>query len=145
MDELPVPLLFFFFFWITAYISNKSYDGNQLSLSGFPLGPAYYDRCLYLHPKNWKKTTHVHATSRTQRAQSKNFLTQPTSNYPREERVSYLDTLTGGMPRACPQYLLFSVYDFHPGPCSSSASARRRSRYLEKPSSRSLERGHTPK
>ncbi len=81
-------IFFFFFFWIKAYNSNQSYDGNQLSLSGFPLGPAYYDRCLYLHPKNWKKTTHVHATSRTHRAQSKNFLKHPTSNYPREERVS---------------------------------------------------------
>ncbi len=36
--------VFFFFFWITSYISNQFYDGNQLSLSGFTLGPAYYDR-----------------------------------------------------------------------------------------------------
>ena len=40
--------------------------------------------------------------------------------------------LTGGPPRACRQYLLLSVYGVHHGPWSSSASAGRRSRTLDK-------------
>ncbi len=33
------------FLWggITSYISNQSYGGNQLSLSGLPIGPASFD------------------------------------------------------------------------------------------------------
>ena len=69
------------------------------------------------------------------------FLTQHASNYPREERVSYLDTLAGGTPRACRQYLLLSVYGVHHGPCLHRLPPGA----AEKPSSRSLERGCTPK
>ena len=44
---LQTRVIMSFFFWITSYISNQSYDGNQLSLSGLPLGPAYYDVSIF--------------------------------------------------------------------------------------------------
>ena len=43
MKNMAQVEIFFFFFKITSYISNQSYDGNQLTLPGFPLGPVSLD------------------------------------------------------------------------------------------------------
>ncbi len=58
---------------MSSYISNQSYDGNQLSLSGLPLGPASLDITIFpkapfiteeleethAHARHLSHTTHV--------------------------------------------------------------------------------------
>ncbi len=51
------------FFWITSYISNQSYDGNQLTLPGFPSGPVSCASTIkYVRtPKALVRGSHSHA------------------------------------------------------------------------------------